>query len=94
MTSLVDANLIRIALVLGFLWMQFSNVAVSDDHKTADQYVPSITFSSSSFHFTSIHSEIVLCMLQCLDIQKSMGPDGVSARFLREVAAEIAEPLT
>ena len=33
-------------------------------------------------------------LLQHLDIQKSTGPDGISARFLREVAVEIAEPLT
>ena len=32
-------------------------------------------------------------MLQHLDVQKSTGPDGLSARFLREVALEIAEPL-
>ena len=33
-------------------------------------------------------------LLQHLDIQKSTGLDGISARFLKEVAAEIAEPLT
>ena len=49
---------------------------------------------SGSFRFTLIHSENVSHLLQHLDIQKSTGPDGISARFLREVAAEIAEPLT
>ena len=73
----------------------FCNVAVSADHKTVDQYVAASTVSSSgSFQFTSIHSENVFDLLQHLDIQKSTGPDGISARFLREVAAEIAEPLT
>ena len=33
-------------------------------------------------------------MLQHLDVRKSTGPDGISARLLREVALEIAEPLT
>jgi len=33
-------------------------------------------------------------MLQHLDIQKSTGPDGLSAHFLREIASVIAEPLT
>ena len=72
----------------------FCNVAVSADHETADQYLSSASVSSSSFHFTTIHPDIVLQMLQHLDIWKSTGPDGISARFLREVAAEITEPLT
>ena len=60
-----------------------------------DQYVAASTIpGSSSFQFTSIHSENVFHLLQHLDIQKSTGPDGISARFLREVAAKIAEPLT
>ena len=33
-------------------------------------------------------------MLQHLDFQKSTGPDGLSALFLREAASMIAEPLT
>ena len=40
-----------------------------------------------------IHPDSVLHMLQHLDILKSTGPDGISARFLREVAADITEPL-
>ena len=72
----------------------FCNVAVSVDHRTADQYVPSNISNSSSFHFTSIHSNTVLRMLQHLDTQKSAGPDGISAGFLKKVATEIAEPLT
>ena len=72
----------------------FCDVAVSIDHRTADQYVPSTVSSFSSFHFTSIHSNTVLHMLQHLDTQKSTGPDGISAGVLKEVAIEIAEPLT
>ena len=71
----------------------FCNVAVSTDHKAANQYLPSA--SSSSFHFIQIHSDIVLHMLQHLDtIQKLTGPNGISTRLLREVATEIAELLT
>ena len=33
-------------------------------------------------------------MLQHINIRKSTGPDGLSCRFLKEVAVEIAEPLT
>ena len=33
-------------------------------------------------------------MIECLDIWKSIGPDGLSTHFLREVACEIAETLT
>ena len=72
----------------------FCNIAVSVDHKTADQHVPSNISNSSSFHFTSIHSNTVLHMFQHLDTQKSTGPDGISAGFLKEVATEIAELLT
>ena len=60
----------------------------------ADQYLSSGSVSSSSFHFTTIHPDSVLHMFQHLDIRKSTGPDGISARFLREVAVEITEPLT
>ena len=33
-------------------------------------------------------------MLQHLDTQKFTGPDGISAGSLKQVATEIAEPLT
>ena len=33
-------------------------------------------------------------MLCTLDEKKSVGPDGISARFLREIAKEITDPLT
>ena len=62
----------------------FCNVAVSADHKTVDQYVAASTVSSSiSFQFASIHSENVFNLLQHFDIQKSTGPDGISASFLK-----------
>ena len=39
-------------------------------------------------------SSSVVLLLETLDTKKSTGPDGLSALFLRKVAAEIAEPLT
>ena len=36
----------------------------------------------------------VLSQLQALEIQKSVEPDGISARLMKEVAAKIASPLT
>lgn len=59
----------------------FCDVAVSADHETADQYLSSASVSSGSFHFTMNHHDSVLHMLQHLDIRKSTGPDGISARF-------------
>ena len=44
------------------------------------------------FHLTDVST--VLSHLSTLDVSKSTGPDGLSATFLREVANEIAVPLT
>ncbi|RMC16636.1 hypothetical protein DUI87_06574 [Hirundo rustica rustica] len=33
-------------------------------------------------------------LLKCLDIRKSMGPDGIHPRVMRELADELAEPLS
>ena len=41
-----------------------------------------------------ISVDLVLTLLQTLDPKKSTGPDGLFARFLRDVAAEIATLLT
>ena len=37
---------------------------------------------------------MVLSLLNKLDVRKSVGPDGISARFLKEVAESVAAPLT
>jgi len=37
---------------------------------------------------------VVLSLLSHLDVRKSVGPDGLSARFLKEVAEQIVTPLT
>uniref|UniRef100_A0A8B9UU32 Reverse transcriptase domain-containing protein n=1 Tax=Anas zonorhyncha TaxID=75864 RepID=A0A8B9UU32_9AVES len=42
----------------------------------------------------TIHEEMVGDLLQHLDVRKSMGPDGIHPRILRELAEELAKPLT
>ena len=46
---------------------------------------PSSSPPSEPFKFSTICSDIVYRMLNHLDIHKSTGPDGLSARFLKEV---------
>ncbi|KFQ20116.1 hypothetical protein N332_03632, partial [Mesitornis unicolor] len=41
-----------------------------------------------------IHEEVVSDLLHHLDIQKSMGPDGIHPRFLRERAEDPTKPLS
>ena len=77
----------------------FQTVAVTDSHHSADTYVPPISVDSSgsvkdSFHFDRIEPSKVVSLLRKLDIKKSTGNDGLSALFLKQVAEEIAVPLT
>ena len=41
-----------------------------------------------------IPESAVYSLLNHLDVKKSIGPDGISAKFLREIASEISSPLT
>ena len=41
-----------------------------------------------------IHEEIVGDLLQHLDVHKSMGPDGIHLRVLRELEKELTKPLS
>ena len=42
----------------------------------------------------AIHEEMVGDLLRSLDVRKSMGPDGMHPRVLKELAEELAEPLS
>ena len=72
----------------------FRDVALTSDHQPSSKFVPDATCESTSFHFKSIQAEAVEVALKHLDICKSTGPDGLSAKFLREITADIAVPLT
>ena len=74
----------------------FRSAAVTDNHQ------PATTFNSLDldaavefpFRFSTIDRSRVLFLLKNLDEKKSVGPDGLSARFLKEVSDEIVDPLT
>lgn len=46
------------------------------------------------FVFSEVTTSMVLTHLKSLDVRKSAGPNNSSAKFLKEVADEIAVPLT
>ena len=50
--------------------------------------------SGTGFSFSDISVDTVFRNLSTLGIQMSAGPDGLSAHFFREIAVEIAAPLT
>jgi len=64
-------------------------------HQAATMFVPvSLPQIPYTFLYQSLTVLEVLSQLQALDIQKSVGPDDISAHLTKEVAAEIAFPLT
>ena len=76
---------------------QFQNVAITSKHKPASHFVlPSddVINNDNCFNFNMISVLTVLSHLTSLDVTKSTGPDGLSARFLKEISNEIVEPLT
>ena len=73
----------------------FQTVAVSSDHRRANDFVvPDSSVGADPFVFSEISVSSVLSHLQSLDLKKSTGADGLSARFLKEIAVEITSPLT
>ena len=74
----------------------FQNVAISCQHQPASSYVlpsDSEIDNDSCFSFNEIPVSVVLSHLNNLDVTKSTGPDGLSARFLKAISNEIAKPL-
>ena len=70
-------------------------MAISSQYQSADQFVvPESSVGKDSFVFFRIPVSLVLSHLQLLNVMKSTGPDGLSARFLRKIAVEIATPLS
>jgi len=70
-----------------FLNNFFRSVAVTADHCPASTYLPEDsppTTDTDNFQFSTITSSTVYAMLSALDVRK---PDGISARFLKEIAA-------
>ena len=75
----------------------FRTIAVTPTHQPATMFAPtpvSLPQTPYNFTFQSITVSEVFSQLQALDVRKSVRPDGICARFMREVAAEIASPLT
>ena len=83
------------SLALNQINDHFQTVAISSDHESAASFViPSSSIGSNPFTFSEIPVSLVCSHLQHLDTKKSIGPDGLSARFLKSVMCEIAVPLT
>jgi len=73
----------------------FQTLAISSDHESAASFViPSSSIRSDPFTFNEISVSSVYFHLEHLDVKKSTGPDGLSARFLKLISSEIAAPIT
>ena len=88
------------AIILAF-WPQgvndyFQNVAISGEHQPASYVLLSGSKISNDhyFLFDELSVSVALSHLNTLDVTKSTGPDGLSARFLKAISNKIAEPLT
>ena len=88
-------NTINTTLSLDSINDFFRTIAISTSHEPASNFIDSTNSGDTpTFHFQIISSSAVLSLLNKLDVRKSVGPDGISARFLKEVAEPIAAPLT
>ena len=64
----------------------FQTVAISTSHEPASSFIDSAnTGDAPTFQFHTISSSVVLSLLNKLDVRKSVGPDGISARFLNQL---------
>ena len=75
----------------------FRSAAVTDNHLLASTFNPLILMlllsPPSDFVLLSIDQSRVSFLLKNLDEKKSVGPDGLSAKFLKKVSDEIVNPL-
>ena len=72
----------------------FRSVAITLKHQQANSFVLPPKAVPMQFQFCEITVSDVLAQLWKLDVRKATGPDGISTRFLKSVAEELANPLT
>ena len=73
----------------------YRSVAVTDHHRLASTFVSTDPPpDNANFQFSIITPSTVYALLLALDVRKSVGPDGISARFLKEIAGVIVNPVT
>ena len=89
-------NLLDSALSLDDINSFFSTVAVTSEHRPASCFdiTESADLPVDAFQFSIVSEPVILSLLSHLDVRKSVGPDGLSARFLKEAAEQIVSPLT
>jgi len=64
-------------------------------YQSATQYDSTkVPITPHSFLFKNLSNSEVFAQLKTLNVRKSFGPDGISAHLIKELAAEIAPPLT
>ena len=67
----------------------FQNIAVGSSHQPATSFILPDDDTDSGFSFNEISVDTVFKHLSSLDVHKSTGPDGLSARYLKEIAVEM-----
>ena len=89
-------NSIDATLSLNDINSFFCTAAITPDHCPATCFdaTASTDLPVDRFQFSMISESLVLLLLSHLDVRKSVGQDGLSARFLKEVAEQIVIPLT
>ena len=89
-------NPVDTALSLDDINSFFCTVAVTPEHQPATCFNATESGDSPAdiFQFNMTSEPVVLSLLSHLDVRKSVGLDGLSARFLKEVAEQIVIPLT
>ena len=89
-------NSIDATLSLNDINSFFCTVAITPNHCPATCFdaTASADMPVDRFQFSMISETLVLSLLSHLDVRKSVGPDGLSVRFLKEVAEQIVIPLT